>query len=321
MGRRLRVHLPFGIYHVMLRGNNGQEIFFCDEDRRHMSFLLQDGIEKYGHSIFAFCFMSNHVHLAVQVKESELSEIMKNLGQRYSYYINKKYGRIGHLFQGRFKSILVGGSKYRTELIRYIHLNPVRAYLVDSPEKYFWSSHRTYLGLEKRTWIMTHKILKEFGDNQDEMLSNFEGFVLQGIGVKTEVDFKVGHSDGILGDPEFIESFLANLEKLKNQGMKLPELAAKLCARLNISEVELRRGGKHTLGAYAQALLAFFTLEFKNITFEELAIFLKRDASGLSKLAKNLKQESMRSESVAAQINELRAWIYEAKPEMSVLSV
>ena len=124
MARRPRFHLPFGIYHVMLRGNDGLPIFFSDADRCRMSLLLQEGVEQFSHYIHAFCFMSNHIHLAIQVRETSISRIMQNLAFRYARYINKKYDRVGHLFQGRFKSIIVDGNRYLKELVRYIHLNP-----------------------------------------------------------------------------------------------------------------------------------------------------------------------------------------------------
>ena len=95
-----------------------------------MCFLLQEGVQRFGHKIHAFCFMKNHVHFAIQVDKISISRIIQNLAFRYTRYINRKYGRIGHLFQGRFKSIIVQGSLYFNRLIKYIHLNPNRAYLV-----------------------------------------------------------------------------------------------------------------------------------------------------------------------------------------------
>src|SRR5438128_178680 len=114
----------------MLRGNNGQAVFSSDAERCKFSLLMQEGTERYGHRILAFCFMTNHVHLAIQLKDVSLSKICQNLSFRYTQYYNKRHNTIGHLFQGRFKSILVEGKRYLKELIRYIHLNPVRAKIV-----------------------------------------------------------------------------------------------------------------------------------------------------------------------------------------------
>ena len=109
MARRRRFHLPNATYHVMLRGNDGQPIFFSEADRFRMCLLLQEGVERFGHSVHAFCFMSNHIHLAIQVADTSISQIMQHLAFRYTQHINRHQKRIGHLFQGRFKSILVQG--------------------------------------------------------------------------------------------------------------------------------------------------------------------------------------------------------------------
>ncbi len=136
MARPKRYHIPGSFYHVMLRGNDGQNIFFSDSDRCVMCLLLQEGKERYGHWIHAFCFMRNHIHLLIQVGEIPLSKIMQNVAFRYAQRINRKTKKIGHLFQGRFKAILIEERSYFIKLLRYIHLNPVRAKIVNSPENY-----------------------------------------------------------------------------------------------------------------------------------------------------------------------------------------
>ena len=146
MARKPRLHLPGGLYHVMLRGNGGQAIFFSDADRYHLYLLLQEGVERFGHRIHGFCAMTNHLHLAVQVAKAPLSKIMQNLSFRYTRWINQRQRRVGHLFQGRYKAILVDADSYLLELVRYIHLNPVRTGLVKDPLDYPWSGHRAYLG-------------------------------------------------------------------------------------------------------------------------------------------------------------------------------
>jgi len=120
----------------MLRGNGGQDIFFAPEDRHRLFFLIQEGIERFGHRIHAFCLMDNHIHLAIQVADIPLSKIMQNLSFRYARWINSRYQRMGHLFQGRYKSLLVEEESYLLELVRYIHLNPVRSGLVTRAEDY-----------------------------------------------------------------------------------------------------------------------------------------------------------------------------------------
>jgi len=133
MARKPRVHYPGAFYHVILRGNGGQSIFFDDKDRTRFYFLAQEGIERFGHRIHAFCLMTAHVHMAIQVGDVSLSRILQNLSFRYARWVNWGQSRSGHLFQGRYKAVLVDADVYLQELTRYIHLNPVRAGMVKEP--------------------------------------------------------------------------------------------------------------------------------------------------------------------------------------------
>jgi REP element-mobilizing transposase RayT len=153
MARKPRVHCPGALYHVILRGNAGQTIFFDDRDRARFYLLLQEGTERFRHRIHAFCLMSNHVHLAIQVADLPLSRIIQNLSFRYTKWVNWRQSRSGHLFQGRYKAVLVDADAYLLELTRYIHLNPVEAGLVKEPEEHM-GSHRAYLGLGD-SWLTT----------------------------------------------------------------------------------------------------------------------------------------------------------------------
>ena len=107
MARQPRLHVAGGVYHVMVRGNGGQDIFFEKGDRSHLYLLLQQGLERYGHRVHGFCCMPNHIHFVIQVQDLPLSQIMQNLSFRYTRWINTQLTRRGHLFQGRYKAILV----------------------------------------------------------------------------------------------------------------------------------------------------------------------------------------------------------------------
>ena len=317
MARRSRFHLPSTIYHVMLRGNDGKPIFFSEEDKCRMCLLLQEGVERFGHSIHSFCFMTNHIHLAIQVGDVSISRIIQNLAFRYTRYINKKHKRIGHLFQGRFKSIVIDGNCYFKELVRYIHLNPVRANLVNQPEEYAWSSHRAYLMIDEYTWLTSDHVLKKFGSTRNEAITNYESFLLKGIGIETKLNFKSGHSYGILGDEEFVEAVLETIEGSQKKEIKLPELVVKVCNRLDIPESALCSPGKTRLESYARAILALFVREIENLSIEELGAFLGRDPSGLSKLANRLERKCAQSPTLGAEIDNLRKWIHNADFQMS----
>jgi REP element-mobilizing transposase RayT len=166
MARKPRLHVFGGIYHVMLRGNNGQKIFFKDSDRYRLSLLIQHATYRYRCLIHGFCFMDNHIHLIIQVEEISLSKIMQNIAFRYTRWINFTQKRIGHLFQARFKAILVENESYLLQLLRYIHLNPVKAGLVSCAKDYYWSGHRTYLGIDNFQWLTTDWMLSQFSQHK-----------------------------------------------------------------------------------------------------------------------------------------------------------
>jgi putative transposase len=136
MARKPRIHFPGAVYHVILRGNAGQAVFFDDADRYRFFLYLQYSVERFGCRIHSYCLMTNHIHLVLQTDEIPLSRIMQNISLRYTKWINYTQKRMGHLFQGRYKALLLDADRYLMELVRYIHLNPVRAGMVVVPDEY-----------------------------------------------------------------------------------------------------------------------------------------------------------------------------------------
>ena len=153
MARQIRQMSGTGIYHVMLRGINRQDIFEDEEDYRQMTSILRGLTDRYDDqglhllplcTFYAYCLMSNHVHLLIQEREECISEIVKRIGVTYAHYFNKKYERNGHLFQDRFRSEPVDNIEYFVILLRYIHQNPLKAGIVERIEDYPWSSWKEY---------------------------------------------------------------------------------------------------------------------------------------------------------------------------------
>src|SRR3989338_2828867 len=140
MSRPLRIQYPNAHYHVIVRGNERRRIFWEEKDFEHFLTLLEKTCERFNLRIFAFVLMTNHVHLMVETPLGNLSAVMHWLTTSYSVWINRRHGRSGHLFQGRYRSVLIENESYYLELSRYIHLNPIRARRVKRPEEYRWSS-------------------------------------------------------------------------------------------------------------------------------------------------------------------------------------
>ena len=174
MPRRAREKSASNMYHVMMRGVNRQDIFEDNDDRRYYLNSLRKAKESIGFRIHAFCLMTNHVHLLIETCENPLEAIFRSLGTKYAEYYNHKYRRVGHLFQGRFRSEAVDSQLYYMTVLRYILQNPMKAGLESQPGTYRWSSYRAY---ERggRASITDTKFAEETFGGRDALLA----FVLQ----------------------------------------------------------------------------------------------------------------------------------------------
>lgn len=146
MPRTARKKSETGIYHVIVRGINRQDIFHDDEDRKRYLNTLKKITVGNNAEVLGYCLMSNHIHLIIKECKTNISLLMKRLGTSYAYWYNLKYQRTGHVFQDRFKSENVEDDRYLLTVVRYVHLNPVKAEIVNKPEEYLWSSCRAYYG-------------------------------------------------------------------------------------------------------------------------------------------------------------------------------
>ena len=228
MARPIRIEEPWAFYHITSRGVARQEIFSDDSDRKAFLGVLADAHEKWGLVFHAYCLMGNHYHLEIQSPEGHLSRPIQWINQKYAGHVNRRYRRVGHLFQGRFKSVMVEAGRHLRELTRYIHLNPVRANLVERPADYGWSSYRAYLGLRKRPgWLRTETTLKRFGSSIPEQRRGYRAFVEQEIASDPFADLKFG---AILGGEKFVEWARAKLRG-SAEGQDASELSALKRAR------------------------------------------------------------------------------------------
>lgn len=155
MPRSARMVSVTGVYHAMIRGINRQDIFLDREDRVMFLEKFSAVKERSECSVYAYCLMSNHVHLLIAERTETVGQIIKRLGSSYVYWYNKKYGRVGHLFQGRFHSEAVESEAYLLAALRYIHQNPVNAGMAQGCESYPWSSYHDYMRSGKSTTTLT----------------------------------------------------------------------------------------------------------------------------------------------------------------------
>ena len=283
MARKSRIHVPGGLYHVMMRGNGGEDIFFDDEDRYHFYLLVQQGVERYGHRIHGFCCMTNHVHLAIQVADISLSKIIQNLSFRYTRWINQRRKRIGHLFQGRYKALLVDADSYLLELVRYIHLNPCRAAMVKDPKNYPWSGHRAYLGEEQLPWLTTDWILSQFSQQKAAAKRRYAKFIQEGLGEGYRIEFHCGGEEDprVLGEDRFINRvFERDKPRLKPPSVK--KIIQVVCQHYSVKEKELSGRSRQRYLAEVRGVIAWLVVQNESGTLTELAQKYNRDPSALS---------------------------------------
>jgi len=175
MPRGAREKSQSGIYHIIVRGINRQSIFEDDEDRQKLLQTLLGYKEQCGYTIYAYCFMGNHVHLLLKVGKEPLEQIMRRIAGSYVYWYNHKYERIGNLFQDRFKSEPVETDAYFLTVLRYIHQNPMKAGIEDDISKYEWSSYSEYVG--NRRLIDREEVLGMFSNDHDRAIHEFIKFM------------------------------------------------------------------------------------------------------------------------------------------------
>jgi putative transposase len=227
MARPLRIEYPGAFYHVMARGDDRKAIFRDDKDRLCLLEVVRKAAERYRLSLHAYCLMDNHYHLLVESAEANLSVSMRYINGQYAGFINRSRGRSGHLLQGRYKAIVVDKEAYGLELSRYIHLNPVRAGMVRTPQAYRWSSYRSYLGREEVAWLETAWTLGQFAKNPKPARELYRKFTEEGLRGGLENPF-AGVVGGILLGRE---SFMKKIQSILSRGWKgrerdLPALRA-----------------------------------------------------------------------------------------------
>ncbi|MFH1724389.1 MAG: transposase [Elusimicrobiota bacterium] len=181
MARRPRLDVPGTCHHVMARGNDGQRIFRDAADRRSLLETIAAVKGRFPFRLYAYYLMSNHIHLLMEVGAAPLSYTMQRVLTSYVHAFNVRHKRIGHLFQGRFKSVACSRDSRLLELLRYIHLNPVRAGMVQDPADWPWSGHREYLGEDPRGLIDWGLPLGIFAPETAAAQECYRRFVLEGL--------------------------------------------------------------------------------------------------------------------------------------------
>jgi len=275
MPRRARLDASGALHHIMVRGINKSAIFNDDQDRQQFLYRLGENVTKAGAVIYAWVLMTNHVHILFKSGAQGISAVMRKQLTWYAQYYNRKHRRTGYLFENRYKSILCEEENYLLALIRYIHLNPVRAGIVATMEeldRYPWSGHGTVMGKKRNDWMDVSPVLTQFGSRKNAARNAYRSFVMEGMkqgrvpeltggglirskGGWSKVESARRHGkheeydERILGSGEFVNALLREIEertrlqlKLRRAGGTIGKIIDQECATQGLSIQELRGG-------------------------------------------------------------------------------
>lgn len=240
MTRPLRLEFPGALYHVTSRGDRRGPIYRDHTDRQSWLEELGKVCSRFNFVVHAYCEMTNHYHLVVETVDGNLARGIRQLNGAYSQLFNRRHSLVGHVFQGRYKAILVQKESYLLELARYVVLNPVRAGMVAAPEDWAWSSYTHFMNSKSIPgWLEVDWLLSQFGANRQNARREYNRFVLRGIGALSPLR-DVKHQI-LLGDKEFIAKricgpeteLLSDLPRTQRRAVALPlaEYASRYCNR------------------------------------------------------------------------------------------
>jgi len=284
MARRPRLIAPGLLYHVIARGNQKRKTFL--DGRDYQAYLERMGRyrRRYGYTIHAYCLMPNHVHLLIESSEQPLGKFMQGLQQTYSQYFNLRYRKIGHVFQGRYKAIVCQQDEYLLELIRYIHLNPVRAGMVKSPEGYLYSGHRAYVDGKTTETIDPLKVLELLGGK-----AGYRKFIRGGLGEGHNEKYYEVEDQRFLGEEGFGEKLREEeAEPRTKQRKPLEVIVKKLGQELKVGTTELVSSDRSWGVSKARTMIAHVLVRRQGYGLGEVARYFGRDTATIGTLVGRL---------------------------------
>ena len=281
------------MFHLISRGNKGDVIFPEDRTKYYFIRKLKEGSIKFQINVYAFCIMDTHYHLLVQINQENLPDFMHFIGSAYANYLVRN-GWFGHVFSGRYKSILVDKDEYLLAVSRYIHLNPVSAFLVKRPEEYKWSSYRMYLRDVRNKavgWIYRDWLPEYFGPGFNESIQRYGEFVESGMENPSYYPNDKVVANAVLGGHKFIANlrsrigyegkeseWLQELEKRASKPLDLEDLYSKVCTYVGVSGIMIRGSRENKDQNYATNLFIYMAREYTPSSCANIARCLRTDS-------------------------------------------
>lgn len=286
MARKPRIEFPGAFYHVITRGNQKQKVFRAPEDQQKYLKVLASYKQRYRFLLHVYVLMGNHVHLLLETQETPLSRILQGINQSYTMYFNRKYKTVGHLFQGRYKAILCDRDEYLLGLVKYIHLNPVRAQKGGSIDAYPWSSHHAYAGRgDTVNLVDTDMALGMLSKRRATAWKAYLAFMEESPGLTKEHVYATV-DQRLQGDEEFInwvkERHAGEVREVRlARQYTLPQIAEAVERIFGVTAAELRSDSRIRVTTRARKVFACAakTLGYRMV---EIARFLEKDPSAVT---------------------------------------
>ena len=310
MARKPRIEFEGAFYHIITRGNQRQKIFKDNEDFRKYLQILSKYKAQYKYFLYAYVLMNNHVHLLIETQETPLSKILQGINQSYTAYFNRRYETSGHLFQGRYKAILCDKDEYLLSLVKYIHLNPVRAKIVKTPEEYRWSSHDSYaVKPEKKGITDEDQVLRMFSEDKTKARKQYRAYISDGITVKKE-DIYLTIDQRILGDERFADKIMEKYEgeigqKKRKKEYTLSEIAFVIERIYGIRLKQMWEKGKGRDISLCRKVLCLVSKEY-GYQGKEIAVYIRKDPALISRHLKERKDLKEETEKVIKTLKNVR---------------
>ncbi|MEO8431229.1 MAG: transposase [Acidobacteriota bacterium] len=307
MARPLRLEFPGAVYHVTARGNERRLIFTDDEDRLDYLARLDHYRTKFGFRLLAYCLMSNHLHLAIRRGPAPLSRVMAGLHSSYTQSFNRRHRRVGHLFQGRYKAFLVQEDRYLQALVRYIHLNPVRARMVERPCDYRWSSERFYRRGGAPPWLDIDEALPSFGPTRRSALRRYLQLTDGTIDPSSEYENLPALDQVVKGNELFALTRLGEAGQLDPplRGLSEAGVIAAVSRLTHIPVADLVGPCKGGAIAAARCMAAFVAVRYAGISRRRMARRFHRDDSSLARPVHRLEARLQQDPELRRQVEDV----------------
>ena len=316
MPRQARLDVPGALHHIMVRGIDKSNIFRDVQDKARFLERLGQNVQDAKCSVYAWVLMDNHVHILFRSGQGGISSVMRKLLTWYAQYFNRKHRRKGHLFENRYKSILCDEDTYLLALVRYIHLNPVRAAIIRTMaemDKYSWSGHRAIIEKVHYPWMNTATVLAQFGATKRKAMKAYRQFMLEGMDQGHDPQYSGGGlvrslggwsnvlsmrrkgrkeetDERILGSGDFVHQVIKEVEdkslrqmKLKRSGYTIIKIIEQECKKGQVSLKELESGSRRAKASQTRAQIARRGIEEIGLSAAEIARHLGVATSSITR--------------------------------------